>query len=140
MVVVPDDATPFTIPVVDPTEPMVGAVLLHNPPAVTSDKVIVARRATVDGPVIGATTGNAFTVTTAVTIQAFDPVNVTVAVPAVAPYTRPLALIVATVTGAIAHDTPAVRSDKKVTDPASHTVRVPNIGVGIAFTVTANVL
>ena len=133
----PDVPTPVTIPLAEPTLAIAALLLLHTPGVVASDSVIVAPWLTLLGPVIAATVGRLFTVTVAVVIQPFVAVNVIMAVPAATPYTLPDGLTVAVPTALLLHEILVVRSDKNVTEPPSHTERLPSIGVGNGFTVTA---
>ena len=59
-------ATPVTTPL-ELMEATDGVALLHTPPAVALDKLVVAPAQAVTVPVIGPTTGKAFTVTEVVT-------------------------------------------------------------------------
>jgi hypothetical protein len=61
-------ATPDTIPDVVPTVATAGVLLLHVPPVVALDSVVVEPAQTFNVPVIAATVGLAFTDTTAVTV------------------------------------------------------------------------
>jgi len=60
-------AIPPTTPVVRPTVPFVGALLLHVPPVVALASDVVAPTHICDVPVIGS--GDVFTVTTVVTVH-----------------------------------------------------------------------
>ena len=81
----PDLEPPVTIPVNEPTLAIRLWLLLQRPPGVASVKLIVVPVVTADGPVIGATTGNADTVTVAVALQPVEIVYVIKVVPAVRP-------------------------------------------------------
>ncbi len=62
-----ETVSPITIPVVEPTEPIPGALLLQVPEGVISPNVVVSPEHTLNIPVIGA--GSGLTVTVAVMIQ-----------------------------------------------------------------------
>lgn len=105
IVVVPPDA-PYRSPVPEivPTD---GVLLLHTPPGVVLDNVVVWNSHTVPAPVIA--DGRPFTVTTAVVIQPVDAVYVIVAVPVVVPAVQvPPDVIVAVPVALLLHVPPGV--------------------------------
>jgi hypothetical protein len=127
--------TPVTIPV---DEPMVATdvlLLLHVPPPVALDNVVVAPTQTDNVPVIAA--GNEFTVTTLVaahpvTGSVYDIVDVPAVIPETTPVPEPT---VATVIVVLLHVPPLVALLNDVVDPA-HTDAVPVTGAGNGLTVT----
>ena len=75
IVVVPA-ATPVTIPVPAPTDPVVGALLLHIPNDVASVKAVVEPIHTLNAPVIAATAVGWVTVAEPVAVQPLASVTV----------------------------------------------------------------
>ena len=141
MIVVDPAVIPETTPV-DETVPT--AVLLDDqvPPTLADANCVVNPEQTFVAPVIAATVGNAFTVTTAVAVfvQLFEfvYVYVIVAVPALTPVTDPVdELTIAVAVFELDHVPPVVAFATVTLDP-SHTDVVPVIAatVGKAFTVT----
>jgi hypothetical protein len=141
VIVVVPAVTPVTTPEADT---VATAVLLdvQVPPVVADANCVVNPEQTIFAPVIAATVGNAFTVTTAVAVfvQLFEfvYVYVIVAVPALTPVTDPVdELTIAVAVFELDHVPPVVVFAKLTLDP-SHTDVVPVIAatVGNAFTVT----
>jgi hypothetical protein len=113
--------------------------LLHTPPVVVFDRVVVLPTQTLVVPVIAAITGRAITVSILVTVvvhpelvTAYDIVDV----PADTPVTRPPDIVAAPVLEEL-HTPPAVASDSVVVLPA-HSCVVPEIAAttGRGLTVT----
>jgi hypothetical protein len=132
IVVVPSDM-PVTIPVVGLTVPTAVLELLHVPPAVGFDRVVVAPRHAVGIPVIAP--GDATTVMIAVSKQ---PPNayVTIVVPGDTPVIMPLdEPMVATPVLLLVQLPPAVVL-LRVTDELTQIVESPVIGAGLGFMVT----
>ena len=134
IVATPVDDPPVTV-VGDPVEPTVAIkvlLLLHVPPRVRSDKLVVPVPHIEGVPLI--TPGVPYTVTVVVAEQP-GPVEYTIAiVPAPPPVTIPVVLPIVPDPAAL-HVPPVVASVKLVVRPL-HTVRVPVIIPGNAFTVT----
>ena len=133
-------AKPFTKPDM-PTEAIAGAVLLHVPPTVTSEKAVDVPVQIEEAPEIAATDGTVFTVTAYVAVAVpHVPANVyvMVAVPAATPVTTPVLLTLAIIVLDDDHAPPKVTSDSVMLAPV-HTVLKPVIGetVPILFTVIA---
>ena len=139
MVTVPEVPTPVTSPDAS-TLPRAALLLLHVPPVVPSDNVIIRSWPTLVAPDMAGKVTSAFTVTMAVVVQVLGAVKIIVAVPGDTPYTTPAALTVAVPTALEAHEVVVVRSDKIVILPTPHTERFPKIGVGKTFIVTFKVL
>ena len=147
VIVVTPELTPYTTPVVAPTVPTAVLLLLHvpvPPVAVASDNVMVKPVHTDDGPVMAPANGD--TLTVKLTVVVAEPqktvvsVNDMIVVPALTPYTTPVAEpTVPTAVLLLLHvpvPPDAVRSFKVVVKPA-HTVGVPVIvpATGDVFTV-----
>jgi hypothetical protein len=123
---------------------MAALLLTQTPAGVLLLSAVVAPTQTVLAPVIGPTTGNAFTVTTAV-CEVAQPlalvtVYVIVTVPAATPVTSPVLLTAATAASLLVHTPPGVVLLKAVTAP-THTAISPVMGftTGVALTVTVAV-
>ena len=139
MIVTEPTDIPVTIPEAS-TVAIAVLLLLHTPPAVAFDKVIVEPAQTLLFPVIEATIGNGSMVITEATVVIQLLLFVTVYVietePADIPVTIPDASTVAIAVLLLLHTPPAVAFDKFVVDPAHNTV-FPVIGatVGNEFTI-----
>ena len=124
-------ATPVTVPSV-PTVAMPALLLPHTPPPAASVNAKVDPAHTGALPVIGV--GNAVTVTVAVAVQPVETMYVILLVPEATPLTTPEKVTVATLVLLLVHDTPPeVASVKNVVLP-THTMRVPLMAAGAAFT------
>ena len=135
MVTVPETPTPVTSPVAS-TLPSAGLLLLHVPPVVASDNVIVRPLPTFVAPDIAGSVTSAFTVTIAVVIHVFAAVKVIVVVPGASPSTTPDPLTIAVLVELEVQETAVVISDRNVFAPTPQILRLPRIAVGTAFTVT----
>ena len=135
MVLVPLVA-PVTTPVELPTVATAGTVLLHTPPGVALLSVPGVPMQMIPLPVIGAGTGVAFTVTTAVTGPEAT-LYVIVVVPAETPVTIPDADPIVATAGVLDVQVPPGVASASVVVPVTHTVNVPVIGAVVApgFTV-----
>ena len=129
-------SSPITLAVTTPVDELIAALLLlalHTPPVAASLSAVVKPRHALRMPVIGA---NGFTVTTTLVVQPAADVPIIVAVPAVTPVTIPvIELTVATAVLPLVKVTPGVASLSDVVKP-THTLGVPSILVGSAFTDT----
>ena len=133
MVAVPPAPAPVMTPV-GLTLAIPGLLLLHVPPAAASLTVAVKPTHILGVPDIA--TGDGLTVTTADVVQAPPPIEYTIVeVPPIIPLTKPAAEMVAVAGDNELHVPPATASLREVVPPA-HTVSVPNIAVGTAYTVT----
>ena len=129
-----------TWPVVLPTVSIAVLALVHIPPGVASERSMPGPlRDTVDGPVIAFTVGVIFTDTTAVALQPLPAIYEIVAVPGFIPVTPPDPDIVATLGVLLVHDTPGVVASLTCVTMPVHTVRIPLIGAGVAFTVRISI-
>lgn len=134
VIVVDPAVPPVTTPVVEPTEAVDGARLLHIPPVLVSVKVTVASEQTAAGPDI--TPGNAFTVITVVAEQPdTEEVKIIESEPGLIPVTRPDdGSTVATVVNWLVH-IPVPLEVLKGSVASTHTGAAPVIGDGSASTV-----
>jgi len=112
------------MPEVEPTEAIVGAVLDHTPPDVTSASVIVDPAQTVLGPVMSA--GKANTVNTANAVPPLDMYEIVV-VPGDMPSTTPEEPTVATDVVLLTHVPPLEVSKRGLVEP-THVDNIPVIG------------
>lgn len=113
---------------------MPDALLVHTPPVGDDDNVVVDPVHTESVPEIA--DGAVFTVTAFVAKQPVLNVYVIVAVPAAIPDTTPeVELTLAVPEALLVHVPPVGDEDNVVVDP-THTVAVPDIVPGSAFTVT----
>jgi hypothetical protein len=126
------------MPVAIPDEPIVATavlLLLHTPPAVASDKVVVAATHTVVAPVIPA--GKGLTEKEVVTKQPAGNVYVMVSGPCETPVTKPVTEpTVANAVLLLLHRPPPETSLKALTRP-TQTLVIPVIAAGDGLTVTA---
>ena len=124
---------PVTTPVALPTSAIVGSLLAHVPPVTKSLNIVVEPSHTFGLPVIAA--GNGFTLTTIVAAQPVVPVMVyeIVVVPTAMPVTRPAGLTLAVAGAVLLHVPPALASLSSVDNP-THTMGVPVIAAGAAYT------
>ena len=130
-------AIPVTVPAEGSIVPTDRLLLVQVPPLVASLRVTEPAGQIAELFVIEE--GVVLTVTTAVMIHVLVPVYLTVAVPALTPYTRPDGLTVAVPVGLMLQVPPVVASDRKLA-PVVQTPNVPKIEVGRAFTVTLYVV
>jgi uncharacterized MnhB-related membrane protein len=135
---------PFTIPEVAPTDAMVGALLVQEPPETVLPSVIDELTHTEEAPVIVPAFGNGLIVIFFVTLavpQLFVTVYEIVAVPAANPFTSPDVPIEAIVGALLVHEPPATALLKLRTDP-THTVDAPLMApaFGNGLTVTTVVV
>jgi hypothetical protein len=117
------------------TVPTTGVLLVHVPPGVASDNVIVAPAHMLPAPVMAAV--KAVTVTTIVAGVQPETVYDIVVVPALMPVTVPVEPTVATDVVPLVHVPPGVTSDKVVPVPA-HKLPAPVMGA-VAVTVSKRV-
>jgi len=140
VVVPPSGAVPVTTP--PPTGPGVTVAiavlaLLQVPPGVPSVSVIADPVHTADGPPIAG--GEAFTVTTAVTVQP-DPIEYEiVSWPGDTPHTTPVVGTTVAIESVLLLHVPPPKSLSAVLAPV-HTVNEPAIGPGPGLTVTVVVV
>jgi len=135
MVVVPEEIPP-TMPVAAPTVPIAGAEDCHVPPPELANAVV--RPMHTDGiPVIGAGVG--FTVTVMVRKQPEGIIYVTDEVPAEMPVNTPVAGSMVPTVGALLDHAPPASALVSVVVDSTHTVGVPPILNGWAFTVIVSV-
>ena len=124
---------PLTTPDDEPTVAIVASLLLHVPPVVISDNVVVDPTQTEAAPVIA--DGSALTVSDLDVTHPADVVYVIFTVPADAPVTSPVALLtVATEVLLLLHVPPVVASVNVVVEP-THTADAPLIAAGSGLTV-----
>ncbi len=129
---------PDTKPVPAPTEALAGKELLHEPPAVASERAVVRPLQTKLLPAIAA--GTLLTVTGRVAIQAPGlRVYVMVALPAATPDTLPPEVTVATAVLLLVHAPPVTVLDNVLAVPM-HTLPLPVMAAGEALTVTGRKL
>jgi hypothetical protein len=126
-------ATPVTIPEPEPTDAVVGLLLLHVPAGVELLKVVVRPKHTFMFPVIGAGGGNTVN-PTVVRQPVLVTVYVIVDVPGAIAVTMPAASIVATDVLLLTHVPPDVALLSVDVAPG-HTAAVPAIAAGVGFTV-----
>jgi len=126
---------PVTMPVVDPIAAIVVLLLLQVPVVVASVSVVVKPEHTDKVPEM--LTGVGLTVTTAEVTQPVDKVYQTVSSPTDTPVTSPVPDIVAL--GLLMLHVPPPASVSAVVAP-THTVKVPEIAEGNAYTVTTAVV
>ena len=125
---------PPSRPDAEPMVPWPGLLLVHVPPGVASDNVVVCPTHTDVAPVIAA--GDAFTVNDAVLVHPAVVVYVIVTTPGATPVTVPLLLpTVAIVPSLVVHVPPGVASVSVRVEP-TQTLKVPPIAAGSALTVT----
>ena len=129
-------ATPVIVPSAAPAVAIAVLLLVHVPPLVASDRVIVDPAQTGVEPVIAG--GNGLMVTCVVILQPVASVYVIVANPAVTPVTTPVLVMVATDVLPLAH-VPPPASDKVVVVPG-HAIAVPDIAAGNGLIVSVAVL
>ena len=111
-----------------------GVLLLHDPPAVAHDSVLVPKTQTLEVPVIAA--GETFIVATANAAQPVASMYVTVDVPLDTAVSIPdVEPIVAIDADPVLHVPPDVLDESAVANP-SHTVKVPDIDPGTGFITT----
>ena len=136
MVVVPE-VIPVTIPVAGVTDAMITLSLVHVPPGVVLDNVVVRPTHTSAIPSIGA--GRPLIVTTMEALQPVPIAYVMATVPAEAPVTTPeVASTVATVISLLDHAPPLIALLRVVVSP-THVTGVPLIAPGVGFTVSVTV-
>lgn len=129
-------AVPEDMPEIRPdafTVAVPGAVLVHVPPDVALAKVVVAPSHIGTTPINAA--GDAFIVTVAVRVHPVDVVYKITEVPADMPVTMPLVLPTVQLPDPLPHKPPVVASVSVVLAPV-HTLKVPTMVAGKAFTVT----
>ena len=108
-------------------------LLVHTPPVVVLDSVIVPPAQTVEGPVIDV--DNEVTEMTFVARQPLPSLYVMVVVPSAIPVTTPdVKPIVATALLLLLHVPPDVESERVIVDP-TQTVEGPEIGFALAVMV-----
>ena len=128
--------TPVTFP--DPSTVAVPvAALLHVPPVVALDKLVIDPTQTLVVPLIDV--GNWFTVTISVTVQPEEMVYEIYAVPTAPPVTIPVEPTEATDELLLVQVPPEEASDKDVVNP-EHTLATPLMDWGNALTVTVVVV
>lgn len=129
-------ATPVTTP---PASTVAIAVLLlvHVPPVVVLASEVVVPTQPVADPVIAA--GSAFTVTSVITVQPVVVVYVIADVPAATPVTIPVEVVIVALAVLPELHVPPEGVLESVVAAPTHTVAVPAIAVGSAFTVTMRV-
>jgi hypothetical protein len=120
------------MPVEEPTAAIVALLLIHEPPAVASARVVVVPGHKVSVPVIA--DGNGSTVLTEVAIQPVPNEYVIITVPALTPVSTPVLLTVAIVASLLLHAPPGV-AVVSVTVKPTHTLAVDG-APGSVFTVT----
>lgn len=124
-------ATPVTIPLAAPIDPIDGLLLLHVPPVEALDKVVVEPKQALSIPVIGCI---ASTVATVVTQQFAAIVYVIVAVDPATPVTIPdVCPTVAIAVLLLLHVPPVTVLVNTVVEPA-HIIAFPLMDVGGRFT------
>lgn len=126
-------AIPVTIPVEDPTVATPGVLLVHVPPGVACDSVVVEPTQVVSEPVIGPGVVTTFTVV----IVAHPPTLYEIsAVPAETPVTIPVVTPTVATPGALVNQNPPDGELLNAVVDPTHTPRDPVIVDGYGFTVT----
>jgi len=134
-------AVPALLPPIKPglnIVAMPGALLVHTPPGVALDKVVVNPTHIPRLPVIAA--GPAFTVTIVVVKQPLPSAYVIVDVPGLTPVTTPVPEIVATAGVELLHAPKDVELLSVMELPTHTAVPPPVMAVGREFTVTTAVV
>ena len=122
--------TPVTTPAVATTVAIAGRLLVHVPPGVASESVVVVPTHIPVAPVMG---DIGFTLTVLVAVHA--PIAYVIKpVPLLTPVTNPVPAPIEIVVAELLHAPPDMASASVMDDPA-HTAAGPLIAVGVAFTV-----
>jgi len=129
---------PVTMPEAEPIDATDGVALDQLPPVVAFDKVVVAPIETPDAPVIAA--GDALIVIVVVLKHPLPSVYVIVAVPGDIPITIPVAESTVALVGLLVDQTPPGVAWLSAVVSPTHTLSVPVIAAGVAFTVTCVML
>ncbi len=125
---------PVTTPEPEPMDAMDGVLLVHVPPVVVFERVVVVPVVNVVAPVMAA--GDALMVMVAVLKHPVPSEYVTVAVPADMPVTTPVDESIVAFEGLLQIQVPPGVTWLSVVVAPTHTLNVPVIAAVAAFTVT----